>query len=155
LKFKFTAAPAITENLLFSTFLRGSNEVPAVRTRAIGLTQASLIDEGATLNLLAAIARLPRGVEITMAHLHLGSEGENGPVIANLLSDSNFENRRRLRRLRTDVDASGLVGPLLGQPLDALVAAIQEGRVYVNIHTDRNPSGELRGQLTEVSSYGY
>ncbi len=155
LKFKFTAAPAITDNLLFSTFVRGSNEVPAVRTRAIGLTQASLIDDGTKLNLLAAVARLPRGVEITMAHLHLGAEGENGPVVANLLNDSNFKNGRRLRRLKTDVEASELVGPLLGQPLDTLIAAIQEGRVYVNIHTDRNPAGELRGQLTEVGSYGY
>jgi len=155
LKFKFTAAPAITDNLLFSTFLRGSNEVPEVQTRAIGLTQASLVEDGAKLNLLTAIARLPRRVDITMAHLHLGAEGENGPVIANLLGDSEFRNGRRIRRLKTDVDGSELVGPLLGQPLDALVSAIQEGRVYVNIHTDRNPSGELRGQLTEVENYDY
>lgn len=155
LKFKFTAAPAITENLLFSTFLFGSNEVPAVRSRAIGLTQASLVENGEKLNLLAAIARLPRRVDITMAHLHLGAEGENGPVIANLLGDSEFSNGRRIRRLSSDIEGSDLVGPLLGQPLDALIAAIQEGRVYVNIHTDRNPSGELRGQLTQVENYGY
>jgi len=68
-----------------------------------------VIDEGTTLNLLAATARRPRGVEITMAHLHLGSEGENGPVIANLLNDGNFKNSRRLRRLKTDIDASELV----------------------------------------------
>ncbi len=154
LKFKFSAAPAITENLLFSTFLLGKNEVPVVRTRAIGLTQASLIDDGSKLNLLAAIARLPRTAEITMAHLHLGAAGENGPVVANLLSDSDFS-QGRLRRLKADLEGSDLVGPLLGQPLDALIAAIQEGRVYVNIHTERNPAGELRGQLTGVDSYGY
>ena len=150
LKFKISAAPAITENLLFSTLLKGSNEVPAVRTWAFGIAQSSLVDEGTTLNLLAGIARLPRKVDITMAHLHLGAEGENGPVIANLLGDGNFESRRRLHYLNTDLQTGDLIGPLLGQPLDSLISAIQEGRVYVNIHTDRNPSGELRGQLNEV-----
>ena len=140
LKFKFTAAPAITENLLFSCLLKGRDEVPAVRSGGIGLTQASLIDEGNKLNLLAAIIRLPRSVDITMAHLHLGAEGENGPVVANLLADGDFHNGRRVRRLNTDLEGSDLVGPLLGQPHDVLVAAIQEGRVYVNIHTNRNPA---------------
>lgn len=154
LKFKFTAAPAVTDNLLFSTFLLGKNEVPAVRSRAIGISQASLIDDGSKLNLLAVVARLPRRENITVAHLHLGAEGENGPVVANLLGDGSFSSGR-LRRLRTNLDSGDLVGPLLGQPLDALTAAIQEGRIYVNIHTERNPGGELRGQLTEVDSYGY
>ncbi len=152
LKVKFTAAPAITENLLFSTFLLGKNEVPRVNTRAFGVTQASLIDEGRTLNLLAGIARLSRRTDITMAHLHLGAAGENGPVVANLLADGGFSSGR-VRRLASNLEAADLVGPLQGQPLDALVAAIQEGRIYVNIHTDRNPAGELRGQLTEVDKY--
>ena len=154
LKFKFSATPAITDSLLFSTFLLGKNEVPAVRTRTIGISQAAFIEDGTKLNLLALVAYLPRDVDITMAHLHLGAEGENGPVVANLLSDNSFTTSG-FRRLKTDVESSDLVGPLLGQQLDTLVAAIQEGRVYVNIHTDRNPAGEVRGQLTEVSSYGY
>lgn len=154
LKFKFTAAPAVTENLLFSTFLLGRNEVPAVRTSAIGISQASLTEQGTQLNLLAVIARLPRNTEITAAHLHLGAAGENGPVVANLLNDDNFSDGR-LRRLSSDLGSNDLVGPLLGQPLDELIAAIQEDRVYINIHTERNPDGELRGQLTEVDSYDY
>jgi len=152
LKFKFTAAPAITDNLLFSSILRGRNEVPPVRTRAFGITRSSLIDNGTVLNILTAIARLPRNVEITMAHLHLGAEGTNGPVIADLLSEGGFSGRFT-RRLKTDVEGGDLVGPMLGQPLDALVAQIQAGNVYVNIHTARNPAGELRGQLTQVDNY--
>jgi len=30
------------------------------------------------------------------------------------------------------------------------VAAIRSGRAYVNLHTARNPSGEVRGQLRAV-----
>jgi len=154
-KFTFTSTPAITENLTFSTVLRGSNEVPAVRTRAIGLTQTALLEEGTTLNILTSIFRLPRRAEITMAHLHLGAEGENGPVVADLLSDSSFRGRGRFRRLNADLQTGDLVGPLQGQALDALVREIQAGNIYVNIHTERNPAGELRGQLGEVDGYDY
>lgn len=154
-KFTFSATPAITENLTFSTLLSGKNEVPAVRTRTLGLTQAALLEEGAKLNLLTSIIRLPRRIDITMAHLHLGAEGENGPVVANLLSGSAFEGRGRFRRLKADLETGDLVGPLQGQPLDALIRAIQAGNVYVNIHTDRNPGGEVRGQLGQVDGYDY
>ncbi len=51
------------------------------------------------------------------------------------------------RRIRGELSAEDLVGPLAGEPLDALVAEILNGNIYVNIHTERNPSGELRGQL--------
>lgn len=148
-KIKFSAAPAVTEELRFRTVLRGSNEVPAVKTRALGVTKANLVENGELLQLRAAIVRLSRRVDITMAHLHLGKAGENGPVIANLLADDDFSNRgRRTRVLNTELNGNSLVGPLQGQPLDTLIAEIKAGNVYVNIHTDRNPSGELRGQLT-------
>lgn len=148
LKFKFNSAPAITENLRFRSFLSGNNEVPAIKTRTIGLTKARLKEQGQSLALAAIVARIPRNVEITMAHLHLGQVGENGPVIVNLLASDEFRGQnRRYRRLRTDITGGDLLGSLQGQPLDALIAEIQSGNVYVNIHTDRNPSGEVRGQL--------
>ena len=56
------------------------------------------------------------------------------------------------------ITASNLVGPLAGQPLSALVSAMNGGNAYVNVHTsDGNetpnegtgdfPGGEVRGQL--------
>jgi len=155
LKFTFSAqaAPDITEELQFRTVLRGSNEVPAVQTRAIGVSRASLLEEGNLLEVLAAIIRLPNSVEITAAHLHLGAAGENGPVVADLLSNGGITGSGRIRRIAAELRADSLVGPLAGSTLSDLVRAIQEERVYVNIHTDRNPAGELRGQLVQRGRY--
>ena len=56
------------------------------------------------------------------------------------------------------ITAGNLVGPLAGQPLSALVDAIEAGNAYVNVHTNDGvpptntgpgdfPAGEIRGQL--------
>ena len=149
-KISFDAAPAIVEDLDFFARLSGKNEVPAVRTRARGAALAKLREEGTTLK----VATFSVGLRnLTMAHLHLGAEGENGPVVANLLTVDPTELSRRERRgldfsIKAELSTGDLVGPLTGQPLDALIAEIEAGNVYVNLHTERNPSGELRGQLT-------
>ena len=144
-KFTFTAAPAITEELKFKSFLSGRNEVPPVQTRAFGFLLAKLVENGEKINLAAAALRLRN---VTAAHLHLGAEGENGPVVVDLLANGELTNRGRgIKLLKAQFTKDALTGPLAGQPLDALSAAIQEGNVYINIHTEQNPAGELRGQL--------
>ncbi len=45
------------------------------------------------------------------------------------------------------VSAANLVGPLAGQPLSALITAMQAGSTYVNVHTSQFPAGEIRGQI--------
>ncbi len=151
LKFSFSteAAPAIVDDLDFRTVLRGRNEVPSIRTRTVGTADAQLREGGTAFDVQATIIRLPEGVDVTAAHLHLGAEGENGPVIANLLTTGTLENTGQRRRINAGLSASDLVGPFAGQSLSTLVEAIQEGRVYVNIHSTQNPAGEVRGQLAQ------
>ncbi|MBN2593636.1 MAG: CHRD domain-containing protein [Sedimentisphaerales bacterium] len=43
--------------------------------------------------------------------------------------------------------AADFIGPLEGGTLDDLIAAIEDNRAYVNIHTEQFPAGEIRGQL--------
>jgi hypothetical protein len=56
------------------------------------------------------------------------------------------------------ITAANLVGALAGHPLSDLLAAIADGRTYVNVHTNDGvdgvntgpgdfPGGEVRGQL--------
>ena len=54
---------------------------------------------------------------------------------------------KRLRFLEGEVSAADLLGPLQGQPLDVLSQAIKDGNVYINVHTEQNPAGDIRGQL--------
>jgi hypothetical protein len=42
---------------------------------------------------------------------------------------------------------ANVVGPLAGQGVAALVAAIRVGNAYANVHTVQFPPGEIRGQI--------
>ena len=148
-KVSFAAAPAVVDDINAAGKLLGENEVPAVETSARGIAIAKLREEGTRLDVVATYRRLNN---VTAAHLHLGQPGENGPVVALLvpadLDELSKKSRRLLKRLiKTSLTSDDLVGPLAGQPLDALAQAIADGNVYVNIHTEANPAGELRGNL--------
>jgi hypothetical protein len=43
--------------------------------------------------------------------------------------------------------ASNFVGPLQGKQLNDLVALMQNGTAYVNVHIEQNPQGEIRGTV--------
>ena len=45
------------------------------------------------------------------------------------------------------IRATDLVGPLEGMTLEDLLEAMDSGETYVNVHTDLNPGGEIRGQI--------
>jgi hypothetical protein len=91
--------------------------------------------------------------KIKFAHIHLAPKGENGPVVAPLL-----EEQKPSTGLVNGVLAEGiirqsdLVGPLAGKPLADLVKALENGTAYANIHTDKYPTGELRGQVRKPSA---
>ena len=38
-------------------------------------------------------------------------------------------------------------GPMAGQPYQELGIAAINGSLYVNIHTEKSPNGEIRGQI--------
>lgn len=80
---------------------------------------------------------------LTMAHLHLGQEGTNGPVVVDL-GGGIGNNGVNLR-----VDASDVTGPLAEteDPFLSFLNELAAGNIYVNLHTDAFPGGELRGQV--------
>jgi hypothetical protein len=66
------------------------------------------------------------------AHIHTGRAGRAGPVAISLCGPC-----RSVANGRATVNATTL-------------AALEAGRAYVNIHTRRNPGGEVRGQIAAV-----
>lgn len=90
---------------------------------------------------------------VTMAHIHLAATpGANGGIVVWLypsapppaLIGGRFDGVLG----RGTFSRSNLVGALAGQPLAALVAALEDGRAYVNVHTTAHPAGEIRGNFT-------
>jgi hypothetical protein len=70
----------------------------------------------------------------TSAHLHRGKRGARGKIVLTLCAPT----RRRCR--------SGITGRTVLPR--ATITALEAGTVYVDVHTRRNPRGEIRGQVT-------
>ncbi|MBI4304661.1 MAG: CHRD domain-containing protein [Chloroflexi bacterium] len=127
----------------FVAMLSGTQEVPPVNSVATGEAVFTLSPDGTTLTYRVTVANLSGAVA---SHIHIAPVGVNGPVAVPLFSGS-------IPGPFTGVLAEGIItsasltGPLLGMPLDALIAEISAGRAYVNVHTLTNPGGELRGQV--------
>ena len=86
--------------------------------------------------------------EATGAHLHLAPLGQTGPVVAPLRT---FGSRFLFGRIRSEDVRGSLAGT--DNPLDSLVAESISGNVYLNVHTEANRQGEVRGQLQTDSSF--
>jgi hypothetical protein len=86
-----------------------------------------------------------------MALIHIGSRGVNGLPVVWLYPPApparTFAGLFNGELAAGSISASKLVGPLQGKPLSALIDRIMVGSLYVNIHTQSNPDGLIRGQM--------
>lgn len=119
--------PGFSDDLILKAIMTGGNENPPVITDAVGLATVFFEADknSAKINVTAHGLSGP----ITGAHIHEADPGNNGPVIIPL---NNVGNRIQMEINNID-------------PLDLI--SLMNGSTYVNIHTDENPNGEIRGQL--------
>jgi CHRD domain-containing protein len=145
----------------FETELSGGEEVPMRSTDAEGEAEFELSEDGMSLRYELKVEDISN---VFMAHIHQGPFGENGPIVVWLYPSTAptpgptgggpIEGE-----IATGViTAADFVGPLAGQPFQALIDAIEAGNAYVNVHTNDGvdpantgpgdfPGGEIRGQL--------
>lgn len=114
-------------NAFFSATLTGGQEVPSVSTTANGVGSFTWNASDNSLSYDITIADLSSA--LTSAHFHLGAPGVSGGV----LTPITFNNNR----------AIGKWTGITSEHKDALLA----GRIYVNVHTNNFPNGEIRGQV--------
>lgn len=84
-------------------------------------------------------------VDASAAHIHVGKKGENGPPIVGLFSGGK---KGKFSGVLSEGKVSGndLMGDYKGK-FDELVKLLRSGDTYVNVHTDKYPDGEIRGQI--------
>lgn len=107
--------------------LSGSEEVPAVTTKASGSGTIAVKDDKTVSGSVKT-----EGVAGTMAHIHMGKAGANGPVIITLSKSS---------------DGSTWSVPAGAKLTDAQYDAYKASGLYVNVHSAAHKGGEVRGQL--------
>lgn len=140
------------EPSFFVAALLGNKQMPPVETEATGLAMFALTDEG--IDYALAVSNIEN---MLMAHIHVGGPDENGPI--GVWLDPSVEAREpELREGTTNgIVAQGTItpenftGPLEGESLDALVEMMGARETYVNIHTEQNQPGEIRGQTRSVA----
>ena len=121
----------------FTAKLTGKDEVPPVNTQATGMAQFQLSSDGKEINYDLTTTNLNG---FMMAHIHQGKAGENGQPVAPLLMG------------KGKITSSDLKGPLAGKQISDLVDLMKNGGAYVNIHTQQNQNGEIRGQIMSGGS---
>ena len=50
------------------------------------------------------------------------------------------------------ITADKLEGPMAGKQISDLASTGANGMLYVNVHTEQNPNGEIRGQGGKTTS---
>ena len=137
-------ATAVLANDNFRTHCNGFKEVPSIDS--FGLCQATfnLTEDGTGLNYKLIVANLE---SVTQSHIHLAPAGQNGGVVAFLFGfvpQGVTVDGILAQGVLTDGD---LIGALAGMTIADLVAELESGDAYVNVHTQNVPSGEVRGQI--------
>jgi len=159
----FTLAGGSSANasapLNFVAPLSGNEEVPPRETGGTGLAVFQLSADGTELGYRLIASNIEN---VVASHIHVGAAGANGPVVAFLAGPFPPAGGRTDGVLATGtITAANLVGPLAGHPLSDLIAAMQAGNTYVNVHTNDGvapadsgpgdfPGGEIRGQIREA-----
>ena len=128
----------------FTVELSGSEEVPPVQTDATGsaeLTAPHFDNIGYTVN----VSNIDK---VTAAHIHSGKLGENGPIVVTLFKTETPSAEPINGILATgNITNAKLEGPMAGKTLMDLTKSIELGETYINVHTEENPNGEIRGQI--------
>lgn len=161
LLFAFAGTVSASSSKKFKTVLAGEFEVPVRSSDAEGKAEFKLVDHGTKIRFKLKVEEI---TNVWMAHIHLAPAGSNGPIVVWLYPRAapppaqaipgEFEGELA----EGFITATDLVGPLAGKSLSDLVAAIQAGQTYVNVHTNDFvdppntgpgdfPGGEIRGQL--------
>jgi hypothetical protein len=139
-----TVSVAFAAEKSFKAKLTGNGEVPSVMTKAKGEVKFKLSKDGKELGYKLDVKNI---VNPTAAHIHRGMKGKNGPPLANLFTGPKKEGKFTGNLSEGTITAKDLSGDLMGKSLEDLEQLIKSGEIYVNVHTDANPNGEIRGQI--------
>ena len=87
-----------------------------------------------------------------MAHLHNGKLGEIGPPVVALYKSDSPTILLNGKLASGNITANMLEGPMADKQIANLTTAMKNSETYVNVHTQQNPTGEIRGQIMMFSN---
>jgi hypothetical protein len=136
----------------FRAILNGREVSPPVSTNLSGIAQL-VLEKSRPLNLTynVTISGITDNNDnnVTSVHLHNGIRGYNGTEIKELKILPGYHENGIVAEgnlSASDSFSSELAGK--GEvALNSLIQYLENGEVYLDVHTQNNPHGELRGQI--------
>ena len=108
-----------------SVKLSGAEEVPPVSVPGSGSGSFRVAEDGTITGSVTT-----KDVQGTMAHIHRAPKGQNGPIIVPLDKNGDTYSVPAGRKLTKEQ-----------------MEDLKKGNLYVNVHTNANKGGEVRGQI--------
>jgi hypothetical protein len=106
--------------------LSGSNQVPPITSPASGSGTVTVNSDRTVVARIVVVDMTP-----TAAHIHQAAPGANGPVIVPFVKQGD----------------NTFVAPEGAKMTEDQYRAYKSGNTYVNVHSAKNPGGEVRAQL--------
>lgn len=133
----------------FKTRLKGFTEVPAVSSTGRGEFTARI--RGDTIEWTLSYEAL-EGTTTTAAHVHLGQKDVNGGVSFFLCSGPGQPACTPTSgSFSGTATAADIVGPaaqgIAAGEIAEVIRAMRAGKTYANVHTNKHPGGEIRGDI--------
>jgi hypothetical protein len=122
----FTGCAGMSTDKSIKVTLSGAEQNPPVSTSATG---SGAITVGEDKSISGSVTTT--GVDGTVAHIHMGASGKNGPVIIPL----------------TKTGDNVWSVPAGAKLTDPQYESYKAGELYVNVHSAKFKPGEIRGQI--------
>ena len=155
LAFGAVSSSASAQPTSFRAVISGGDEVPQRDTGARGVATFQLDGAGTELGYRLVVANIEN---VFAAHIHCGVVGVSGPIGVTLFMGSPGGGRTDGVLATGSVTAPDPGNGCGWADLDAVIAALESGNAYVNVHTNDGvapidtgpgdfPGGEIRGQV--------
>lgn len=139
----FAVSTAFAAETKFKAKLTPKEELKQPKAKSSGHAEFKLSKDGKELSYKLKVKNIS---DVNGAHIHKGKKGEDGPPIVMLFTG---EKKGKTTGVLSEgkITENDMMGDFKGKTLDDLVKMMRDGDTYVNVHTDANPDGEIRGQI--------
>ena len=146
----------------FEALLTTGQEVDPVDSEASGIARLYLYRDATQLRYTLRLKGVDLDGEqtpesdddVTGIHIHIAGRGENGPIVFGILGTADDPLNPDVSDDNDDLRVDASRGIIRGvwdaedtPDLPDSLAALNDSRLYVNVHTEGASSGEIRGQI--------
>ena len=152
------ASVAYAASQTFTASMNGAEEVPPRDTDATGSAFFQLSDDGTRITYTVSVSNIEN---VFAAHIHCGAKGVSGPIGVTLFMGTPGGGPVSGTLAKGTITAPDAGNSCGWATLADVVAAMNSGNTYVNVHTNDGvaptntgpgdfPAGEIRGQITRT-----